>query len=366
MFKLIIPVDDPKQMLRIRRFSLAAAGYLVWVAIFIASQALGMSRASNITTAAICVLMLSSMVAIYVILRSGLNKRFKDPSLTVSQLVIACFWVGVTSYFSQSPIRGSIIALYVMIFAFGIFRLSLPQFLALIVVAVTTYTASILTLYHYHPESIDPFLESIRTALLLVALMWFSMIGAYIQELRQKVVRTNTELQNALKKIEHLAIHDELTGVYNRRHLVAILDREKALADRTGLNFAVCLLDLDDFKRINDTYGHIAGDIVLKEFAQAVKKDIRKEDYIARYGGEEFIVLFTGTRCVENGTDCALRMQAITRRLTFADVNPSIRLTVSIGMTIYRLNESIDDLLTRADTAMYNAKSAGKDRVEYL
>ena len=145
-----------------------------------------------------------------------------------------------------------------------------------------------------------------------------------------------------------------------------ILEREKALADRSGINFAVCLLDLDDFKQINDTYGHLAGDIVLRDFAQALKHDIRKEDYVARYGGEEFIVLFTGARCVDSGTDCALRIQAITRRLTFIDVHPDIRLTVSIGLTIYRFDETIDELLTRADTAMYKAKRSGKNRVEYM
>jgi diguanylate cyclase (GGDEF)-like protein len=365
MFTLI-PTDDPKQALRIRRFALAAAGYLVWIIITIASQMLGLSRATGPGLALFCGLMFLSLFVFYAFLRTGFNKRFKDPSMTIPQMVIACLWVGVTVYSSEGPIRGSIIALYVVIFVFGIFRLSLPQFFIMVAVAGATYASSIGLLHHRHPGEIDPFLEIIRTSLLLVALLWFSLIGHYIQRLRRKVVQTNAELQYALKKIEHLVIHDELTGVYNRRHLVSILEREKALADRTGANFAVCLLDLDDFKQINDTYGHLAGDIVLKEFAQAIKKDIRKEDYVARYGGEEFIVLFTGTRCVDNGTDCALRMQAITRRLTFADVNPAIRLTVSIGMTIYRLNESIDDLLTRADTAMYQAKNAGKDRVEYL
>jgi diguanylate cyclase (GGDEF)-like protein len=365
MFKLI-PADDHRQALRIRRFSLAATGYLAWIIIAIASQQLGLSRATGPGLAIFCGLMFLSLLVVYIFLRTGFNKRFKDPSMTILQMVTACVWVGVTVYFSEGSIRGSTIALYVVIFVFGIFRLSLPQFFALVAVAGTTYASAILILHHRHPGEIDPFLESIRTALLLVALTWFSLIGAYIQKLREKVVKANTELQNALKKIEHLAIHDVLTGIYNRRHLVDILEREKALADRTGVNFAVCLLDLDDFKQINDTYGHLAGDIVLKEFAQAIKRDIRKEDYIARYGGEEFIVLFTGTRCVENSTDCALRMQAITRRLTFAGVHPSIRLTVSIGMTIYRINEPIDDLLTRADTAMYQAKNAGKDRVEYI
>ncbi len=365
MFKLS-PVNDFRQALRIRRFLLAVAGYLVWMFITIASHMLGLSRTTPTVIFVCCGLMLLSLLGVYLLLRTGVNKKFKDPSLTIIQIVMACLWVGVTSYFTHSPIRGSIIALYVVVFVFGIFQLSLRQFFILVVVAVMTYVLPITLLYFRHPETVDPFLESIRATLLLVALMWFSLIGAYIQRLRGKVVKANTELQKALKRIEELAIHDELTGVYNRRHLVTILEREKALADRTGINFAVCLIDLDDFKQINDTYGHLSGDIVLREFAQAIKRDIRKEDYIARYGGEEFIVLFTGTRCVDNSAECALRIQSITRGLTFAEVHPAIRLTVSIGMTICRLGESIDDLLTRADTAMYQAKNTGKNRIEYM
>ena len=365
MLKLI-PDEDHRQALRIRRFGLAAAGYLVWVLITLASHMLGLSRTTYTIIFACSVLMLLSLGIVYLLLRTGVNKQFKDPSLTVPQMVLACFWVGVTAYFTYSPIRGSIIALYVVIFVFGIFRLSLNQFFALVGVAIATYAGSNAILHHYHPEVVNPFLETIRTSLLAVALSWFSLIGNYIQRLREKVVTANTELQTALDRIEQLAIHDELTGVYNRRHLVNILEREKALADRSGINFAVCLLDLDDFKRINDTYGHLAGDIVLRDFAQTIKQDIRKEDYVARYGGEEFIVLFTGARCVDNGTDCALRLQAITRRLTFKNIHSDICLTVSIGMTIYRFNESIDDLLTRADTAMYQAKNSGKNRVAYM
>ncbi len=365
MFKLV-PTEDYRQAVRIRRFFLAVYGYMVWMLTILAGQMVGLSHWSYPTIAACWAMMFLGMGVVYLLLRTGFNKRFKDPSLTVLQMVLACVWAGVATYYTLSPIRGSIIALYVIIFVFGIFRLSLKDFFAMVAVAIITYAGAVALLYHHHPEMVDRSLETVRTTLLVVALLWSSLIGSYIKKLREKMVRTNTELQSALKRIEQLAIHDELTGVYNRRHLIDILEREKALADRTGVNFAVCLLDLDDFKQINDTYGHLAGDTVLRNFSQAIKEDIRREDYVARYGGEEFIILFTGARCVDNGTDCAMRLQAVTRRLTFEDVHPSIRVTVSIGMTIYRFDESIDDLLSRADTAMYRAKNAGKDRVEYL
>lgn len=362
----IVPTEDTRQAVRIRRFFLAVYGYAVWIAVLLASHMLGLYRSSTPIIITHCALMVLTAGVVYMLLRTGFNKRFQDPSLTVFQMVLAFVWVGVMVYYSLSPIRGSIIALYVVIFVFGIFRLSLRDFFVLVAVAAATYAGAVMLLYHNHPEAVNPFLETIRIVLLLVALMWFSLIGAYIRKLRGKVVKTNTELQNAMKRIEQLVIHDELTGVYNRRHLLDILEREKALADRSGVNFAVCLLDLDDFKKINDTYGHLAGDVVLREFAQAIKKDIRKEDYVARYGGEEFVVVFTGARCEENSTDCALRIQSITRRLAFQEIDPAIRLTISIGITIYRFDEPLDDLLTRADTAMYRAKKSGKNRVEYI
>ena len=196
--------------------------------------------------------------------------------------------------------------------------------------------------------------------------MWFSPLGYYIYNLQAKVVQTNADLKTALGTIEQLAVHDELTSVYNRRQMFHVLTREKAFADRTKIPFVVCLMDLDDFKQVNDTYGHLPGDTILRAFAQTIKHDIRREDYIFRYGGEEFLVVFTGTRCLDNSADRAQRLRAATARLSFPEISDQVKVTTSIGMTTYQPGEAIDSLLSRADAALYKAKKNGKNRVEYI
>lgn len=350
--------------MRLRRFFLAAFSYLLWIGISGICQFAGMSRIETKTAAFIWILIVLNNLFFYFLLRSGLNKKIHDPSLTIPQMLAAIFWSGVVSYITLSPIRGSMLALFLVIFIFGVFKLSFKQFLWLVAAAVATYAAAMLLLLHNDPGTVDPVLEGIRTLLLLVTLMWFSLIGSYIQNLRKKVIKANSELQSAMETIEELVIHDELTGVHNRRQMFTVLNREKSLSDRTNMPFAVCLLDLDDFKKINDTKGHLTGDKVLRKFAQAIKNHIRQEDYIARYGGEEFLVIFTGRYCVENSSECALRLQALTERMKFPEIEDDLRLTTSIGVTVYQPQETIDSLLTRVDAAMYEAKNKGKNRIE--
>jgi diguanylate cyclase (GGDEF)-like protein len=314
----------------------------------------------------VCLTMLTGNMVFFVLIRTGVNKRFEDPSLTIAQMVVALFWVGVLSYLATSELRGSIIALFLVIFFFGVFRLSLRVFFFLVAVAVAVYVASILLLYRNQPDAVDLYLEAVRCAILMATLIWFSLLGNYIYQLRQKMSRTNADLSKALETIKQLAIHDELTDVYNRRHMFSILAQEKAFADRASHTFTICLIDLDDFKVVNDTYGHLAGDELLKTFASVVKGNIRREDYVARYGGEEFLVVFKGPSNEASSLESAQRLQALTEVLTFTGKLSSVKITISIGMTTYQQGEPIEAILSRADEALYMAKDSGKNKVVYI
>lgn len=342
------------------------SSYGLLAVILIGCGYLGLARTTLKLTAIACLLMLASNGIFFFLIRTGLNKRFKDPSLTAAQIIVAILWMGALSYFATSELRGSMIALFLVIFIFGVFRLSLREFFALVAVAIAVYAASILLLHHNQPEAVDLYLEAIRCVILLATLGWFSLLGNYIYQLRQKMARTNVELKKALDTIQQLAIHDELTNVYNRRHMFTILNREKAFSDRVKQPFTICLIDLDDFKKVNDTYGHLAGDVVLKDLTTAIKRKIRREDYMARYGGEEFLIIFKGPRSVEDSMESAERLRSLAEELTFAEMLSSVKITISIGMTIYRQGEPIDSFLSRADEALYMAKNEGKNQVIYL
>src|SRR6056297_365500 len=167
------------------------------------------------------------------------------------------------------------------------------------------------------------------------------------------------------RKIKLLATHDALTNIYNRREGFSILNREKAFADRTGFPFSICMIDIDDFKAVNDTHGHQAGDIVLKTFAETLKENIRIEDYVARYGGEEFVVVFINFKCRDGNAGCVQRLLTVTRNLSFPSIPGDLRITASMGVASYRFGESVDSLVDRSDRALYEAKAAGKNTIVY-
>ena len=350
------PKDDHNQTLRIKRFLMAFGSYVMWstLAVFLHFQ--DQTR----MTLNVLVISLSGILAvnilIYAIIRTGLNKQFKDPSLTLFQMVMATFLTMVVVYYADS-FRSVVLLIYLVVFMFGLFRLKIWQFLFLAVFAVVNYAAVILLLYKIHPESINTKIDVLNIVVLAVVLPWFSLVGGYITKLR-------TQVSKALSTIEQLAIIDDLTQVFNRRQMYKILNDQKALGDRGIHPFSICIFDLDYFKIVNDTYGHSAGDIVLKTVAQEAQKNLRDIDHIARYGGEEFILILTNLETRE-AMVCAERIREMVKELVFENMTEKFRITISVGVTEYQSGEFIQDAINRADKALYRAKANGRDRVEY-
>jgi diguanylate cyclase (GGDEF)-like protein len=170
------------------------------------------------------------------------------------------------------------------------------------------------------------------------------------------------KLEQALKIINELAIRDELTGSHNRRHLIKLIENEKDRTARLGSLFCLCLLDIDFFKRINDTYGHSAGDAVLREFALTVQRQIRESDSFGRYGGEEFLLMLPETT-LDEAIVLAERVRNSIEKLGFPDISEDLRVTVSIGVAEFRTGESIGQTVARADEALYMAKASGRNRI---
>jgi diguanylate cyclase (GGDEF)-like protein len=170
------------------------------------------------------------------------------------------------------------------------------------------------------------------------------------------------KLEQALKIINELAIRDDLTGSHNRRHLIKLIEQEKDRPSRLGSSFCLCLMDIDFFKRINDRYGHSAGDHVLKAFAETAQKYIRTTDSFGRYGGEEFLLMLPETS-LDEAAALAERVRIGIEQLDFLDINEEIAVTVSIGISEFRPGESISQTVARADQALYRAKSGGRNRV---
>ena len=170
------------------------------------------------------------------------------------------------------------------------------------------------------------------------------------------------ELEVELDKTTSLVHEDFLTGTLNRRGMEDAFQREFARAERTRTPLCVALFDIDYFKRLNDTYGHDAGDEALIHLVRVVKETLRPTDVIARFGGEEFIIILPQTG-VEEGTKTMTRLQRELTKKFFLHKNEKILITFSAGIALRQQDESADAIITRADQALYKAKAAGRNRV---
>ncbi len=178
----------------------------------------------------------------------------------------------------------------------------------------------------------------------------------------QKAEARITALESQLVHMGELVREDQLTGSLNRRGMDESLEREIINADRLGAPLCIALLDLDDFKRINDTHGHATGDEVLVHLVNVVKETLRKLDVIARFGGEEFLVLLPETEPAEAMQIITRVQRELTKRI-FMHNTQRLLITFSAGVAYRAPGETQADLIKRADVALYKAKNAGKNRV---
>jgi len=190
------------------------------------------------------------------------------------------------------------------------------------------------------------------------------VIRAAVTAIRRAQAIETTRAEN--RRLEALATTDPLTRVLNRRALLDRLNTEVDRARRYESSLTLLLLDLDHFKQINDTAGHLAGDMVLRQIGELLEEAIRKVDIVARYGGEEFVVILPET-ALEGGVAFAERLRERIALQSFdVGAGRTVHLTVSVGIATFpsALVASTEDLFARADEALYRAKSAGRNQVQ--
>jgi diguanylate cyclase (GGDEF)-like protein/hemerythrin-like metal-binding protein len=178
-------------------------------------------------------------------------------------------------------------------------------------------------------------------------------------EARRTAETANQGLQRALNQLEQAASTDRLTGAWNRRRFEEAVLPEIALARRRHDPLSLLMFDLDHFKRVNDTFGHGAGDVVLAGTAQAVRQHLRLSDALIRWGGEEFLVMAPATR-LEGALGLAEKLRAAMAAIDFPTVG---QVTMSLGVSEYALGEGLDEWIERTDQALYRAKAEGRNRV---
>ncbi len=206
---------------------------------------------------------------------------------------------------------------------------------------------------HLQPQRFD----AVAAFNLLGTFVCLVLQARYNEMARQEVLRG---LVHSNRELQRLSNHDRLTGLYNRLKLEHRLAEELARARRHGSPFSVVLIDIDHFKRVNDTHGHAIGDLVLQCLGHVLLRDRRSTDMVGRWGGEEFLILCPETR-IDGGLLVAERLRAATQDCPMPEAG---RVTLSAGVAEYRAGDCEESLVARADAALYRAKSAGRNRVE--
>lgn len=349
---------DPRQALRIRRYLMGVGTSMLAVATLFIAHRFGLLpwAAALEGTAMIVVL----TVIFYLLFRFGVNRQFSDPSLTTEMIVCAIIVLAYLMYQAQDA-RNALSLFYLAAMLFGVLRLSTQRLMTIAGVALLAH-GTMLYLSELRQPGVNSSESIAQFVVLAMVLPWFAVMGGYVNSLRDRLSDGNRQLKIAYDRIEQVAIHDELTGVFNRRFLMDVLARERSRAKRLGTVFSVCLFDLDHFKSINDTLGHGAGDAVLKHFALLAGAGLRAVDIFGRYGGEEFLLVLPDTG-QKGACASAERIRAAVEAAAYPQLPADRRVTVTIGIATSRPEEEVLALIGRADKALYEGKAAGRNRI---
>ena len=356
------------QRLRLRRFYMAQINYLISHSIVAVAWFADQFHGSGQMALLIILAGSCTQALFWWSMRSGYNLRFADPSMTSAQIVVALLLASWLLLY-LGDFRGTVLLLYPVILLFGVFQLNRRQFITHAILALLCFSAVVLHDLFRRPENINPTLSILQLFVLCCVLGWLSIFGSYIRELRERLQRRHSTLQahqetlkGMMSQLQTLATSDSLTGLSNRRHFMDVASRRLALLG-PGEKLGLALIDLDHFKRINDLYGHAAGDTVLQTFARIARKRLRDEDLIARFGGEEFILLL-GNASIDSLTQCIERLRQAFAECHFDSMPEGTRCSFSAGLTLLNPGDPLEVRINEADQALYQAKDNGRNSLQ--
>ncbi len=293
-------------------------------------------------------------------IRSGETARLNDPSLTVPQMV----WTitsGAVAYVIAGDARGVVPSVLAMILFFGTFGLTVAEVMGIGVYALLAFACAVAATTRVNASPFG-YLDTAYALMVLIVLGGSIALNLRIQRIRSRLREQREALAHALAVNRELATRDELTGLPNRRAMQDLMDLEHRRSLRSGRPMLLAELDIDHFKRVNDSHGHATGDRALQAFAGVVRASVRDTDVLARWGGEEFVLMLSDTQ-VEDARELLERVRTAVAAIEIPHASGVLRLTVSAGLALHLPGDTVELTLERADQALYTAKSLGRNRV---
>lgn len=291
---------------------------------------------------------------------SGRTLQWRDPLVVLPQVLFSVVVVAL-SYQLIEISRGVAFMWLAVIVVYDMRRLPVKQVRFVIASATVLQLANSVSIWAANPNGPKLIDELLNLGCLALLLPTLTMVSTHARTLVKRRKQQNAEREKALQALNFLSVHDTLTGLHNRRHMLARLEQEARKTARFGVPFTVGVLDIDFFKRVNDQHGHAVGDTVLQRFAEIASSVFEPFETVARWGGEEFVVLMPGA----DGRSAYHRLhnlRAAVHQHDWGAVHPGLRITFSAGLAMYR-DGSVEHLMEAADQALYAAKHAGRDRI---
>ena len=306
-------------------------------------------------------IMATGLVCFYALMRSNASQGFSDPELFAPQAVFALACTSAM-YAIAGPPRGAALMVVMLIMVFAMFSITPGNQWRLALLSIAMLGLTMLVMNQVEPDVYRTLDERVHFVVLTVVCLAIAFLGGQLSRLRARLREQKTELAAAVERIQRLAMKDELTDLLNRRHMTELLQHELRRFERSGSAFCVAMIDLDHFKRVNDTRGHAAGDALLRAFGREGERTVRGGDRLARWGGEEFLLMLPDTRLkmAQLGVE---RLRARVAELSVPHDDIELTITVSIGVAEQRAGETVEQTIARADQSLYEAKAGGRNRV---
>lgn len=303
-----------------------------------------------------------TLAIIFLAVHFGLAVRTQDPMLAFTQSSFSIAMVAI-GYALLDDLRSTALLWLNVIVVFDLWLLPRRQARLAMGLCIVLPTLATVSRHYWHPVPLDWGRELFTLLVLAVELPVLHLVSAQARATRARHTRQKQQMTETLAHLHQLAIRDGLTGAYNRRHMLTLLDDEVRRSARSGRPFSVALLDLDFFKRVNDVHGHATGDAVLRAFAQLAREAFPDSaDMFARWGGEEFLLLQSETDAHQAWVGLACLRQACHAH-DWTQYAAGLQVRFSAGVCEHRPHDSREHTLELADKALYEAKAQGRDRV---
>lgn len=350
---------DARSRRQVVYWAITVGLYAVCVLLLVFERRAGVADGAAVSL--LVTILVAGALLFYVPVRMSRRLALSPSLLAMAQAVFAIACI-VAAYSIIGASRASTLAILVVVLVFCAFALTPRQSCAMSAFAAALLGVAMIAMNRLDPARYPASQEWVNFTIATSMLAAVTFLTGQLSRLRDKLEGQRAALAQALARIQEMATRDDLTLLANRRHMNELLGYEKERHERSGGPLSLALIDIDWFKRVNDAYGHAAGDDVLREFARQALCAVRATDVLARWGGEEFLLMLPDTDA-QAAQIVIERMRARIAAHPFIAGEAPLTVSFSAGLTAACNGETIGATIARADAALYAAKAAGRNRI---